>query len=169
MVKNLPLMQETWIPSLAREDPLEKGIVTHSSILGEYVLQDVLENSTDRGTWGATVHRATKSRTWLSNFQHRYNLSKYLEPNRRIKYRLRPSQKMCKLLDKAWHSHWCDSPPWGASSCCWALSSVSRVHCPALSEQEGLSVRGQTYHWTGTSNRPEGMSVQVFMPSSAQF
>ena len=63
MVKNLPLMQETRIPSLAREDPLEKGMVTHSSILGEYVLQDVLENSTDRGAWWATVHRATKSRT----------------------------------------------------------------------------------------------------------
>ena len=33
MVKNLPAMQETWIRSLGREDPLEKGMVTHSSIL----------------------------------------------------------------------------------------------------------------------------------------
>ena len=33
MVKNLPTMQETWVPSLAWEDPLEKEMVTHSSIL----------------------------------------------------------------------------------------------------------------------------------------
>ena len=26
-------MQETWVPSLGREDPLEKGMATHSSIL----------------------------------------------------------------------------------------------------------------------------------------
>ena len=32
-VKNLPVTQETWVRSLAREDPLEKGIATHSSIL----------------------------------------------------------------------------------------------------------------------------------------
>ena len=32
-VKNLPAMQETWVPSLAWEDPLEKGTATHSSIL----------------------------------------------------------------------------------------------------------------------------------------
>ena len=33
MVKNLPAMQETQIQSLGREDPLEKGMATHSSIL----------------------------------------------------------------------------------------------------------------------------------------
>ena len=32
-VKNLPAMQETWDPSLRWEDPLEKGMATHSSIL----------------------------------------------------------------------------------------------------------------------------------------
>ena len=32
-VKNLPVTQETWVPSLGREDPLEKGMATHSSIL----------------------------------------------------------------------------------------------------------------------------------------
>ena len=32
-VKNLPVMQETWVQSLGWEDPLEKGIATHSSIL----------------------------------------------------------------------------------------------------------------------------------------
>ena len=33
MVKNPPAMQETWVQSLGWEDPLEKGKVTHSSIL----------------------------------------------------------------------------------------------------------------------------------------
>ena len=33
MVKNLPAMRETWVPSLGCEDPLEKGMATHSSIL----------------------------------------------------------------------------------------------------------------------------------------
>ena len=33
MVKNLPAMQETWVQSLGQEDPLEKGMATHSSIL----------------------------------------------------------------------------------------------------------------------------------------
>ena len=33
MVKNLPLIQETWVWSLGQEDPLEKGMTTHSSIL----------------------------------------------------------------------------------------------------------------------------------------
>ena len=33
MVKNLPAMQETGIQSLGWEDPLEKGMATHSSIL----------------------------------------------------------------------------------------------------------------------------------------
>ena len=31
--KNLPAVQETWVPSLGQEDPLEKGMATHSSIL----------------------------------------------------------------------------------------------------------------------------------------
>ena len=34
---------------------------THSNILA-------LKNSMDRGAWRATVHRVTKSQTWLSNF-----------------------------------------------------------------------------------------------------
>ena len=33
MVKNLPAMQETQVGSLGREDPLEKVMATHSSIL----------------------------------------------------------------------------------------------------------------------------------------
>ena len=33
MIKRLPAMQETWVLSLGREDPLEKEMATHSSTL----------------------------------------------------------------------------------------------------------------------------------------
>ena len=33
MVQNPPAMQETQVPSLAGEEPLEKGTATHSSVL----------------------------------------------------------------------------------------------------------------------------------------
>ena len=56
MVKNLPAMQETHVQSLGREDPLEKGVATHSSCL---------ENPMDREAWRATVHGAAKSWTRL--------------------------------------------------------------------------------------------------------
>ena len=38
MVKNLPAMWETWVRSLVREDPLEKGTATHSNILAWRIL-----------------------------------------------------------------------------------------------------------------------------------
>ena len=37
IVKNLPAIQETQVQSLDREDSLEKGMVTHSSILAERI------------------------------------------------------------------------------------------------------------------------------------
>ena len=54
-VKNLPEMQETWVQSLGEEDPMEKGMATHSSILACRILL-------------AIVHRVAKSQTRLSNF-----------------------------------------------------------------------------------------------------
>ena len=50
-VKNLPAMQETHVPSLGWEDPLEKGMATHSSILA----------------WRITVHGVLKNETQHSN------------------------------------------------------------------------------------------------------
>ena len=52
MVKSLPAMQETWVRSLVQEDPLEKGMATHSG--------SFLEKPMDRGAWQATVHGATE-------------------------------------------------------------------------------------------------------------
>ena len=59
-VKNLPAMWETWVQSLGQEDPLEESMATHSSILACRIPMD-------RGAWLATVHKAAKSRTQLSN------------------------------------------------------------------------------------------------------
>ena len=39
MVKNLPAMQETQVQYLGQEDPLEKGMATHSSILAWKILR----------------------------------------------------------------------------------------------------------------------------------
>ena len=55
MVKNSPAMWETWIQSLGWEDPLEKGMATHSSILRKIPM--------GRDAWQATVHGVSKSRT----------------------------------------------------------------------------------------------------------
>ena len=55
-VKNLPVMQETWLQSLGWEEHLEKGMVSHSSILAKRIPMD-------RGAWWATVHGITKSWT----------------------------------------------------------------------------------------------------------
>ena len=33
MIKNLPAMRETWVRSLGQEDPLEKGLAVHYSML----------------------------------------------------------------------------------------------------------------------------------------
>ena len=33
MVKNMLIMQETWVGSMGQEDPLEKGMATHSIVL----------------------------------------------------------------------------------------------------------------------------------------
>ena len=33
LVKNLPAVQETWVQSLGQEDPLEKGMANHPSVL----------------------------------------------------------------------------------------------------------------------------------------
>ena len=48
MVKNLPAMPETWAQSLGWEDPLEKGMTTHSSILAQIIQRSLVGYS----PWG---------------------------------------------------------------------------------------------------------------------
>ena len=44
MVVNPPAIQETWVQSLDWEDPLEKGMATHSLLPGEFHGQRSLAN-----------------------------------------------------------------------------------------------------------------------------
>ena len=60
MVSNLLAKQQTWLPSLGEEDPLEKGMATHSSVLSWRIPMD-------RGAWRAAVCGVTKSWTLLSD------------------------------------------------------------------------------------------------------
>ena len=48
-VENLPATQETQIGSLGHEDPLEKGMAIHSSILAWKILQRRLAGDSPRG------------------------------------------------------------------------------------------------------------------------
>ena len=52
MVEGLPVVQDTWVPSLGWEDPLEEGMATHSSILA----------------WKSHGQRSLVGRTGLSDF-----------------------------------------------------------------------------------------------------
>ena len=57
--------QETWVWSLGREDPLEKEMATHSSILA-------WEIPWTEEPWQATIHGVAKTQTWLSDWAHRH-------------------------------------------------------------------------------------------------
>ena len=61
LVKNPPAMKEIPVRFLGWEDPLEKGMATHSSIVAWRI-------PIDRRAWWCTVHGVAKSRTQLSNF-----------------------------------------------------------------------------------------------------
>ena len=62
LVKNLPAMQETWVRSLCWEDPLEKEMATHSSILA-------WETPWTKELGGLQYIGSQKSKTQLSNQQ----------------------------------------------------------------------------------------------------
>ena len=59
-VKNLPAMQEMWVRSLGQEDPLEKRMATHASILA-------WQTPWTEDPGRLTVHGVTKSLTRLSD------------------------------------------------------------------------------------------------------
>ena len=59
LVKNLPAMQEIWVRSLGQEDPLEKGMATHSSTLAWRILWT--EDLVDYSPW----NRKKSASRWL--------------------------------------------------------------------------------------------------------
>ena len=64
LVTNLPAVEETWVQSLAWEDPVEKGKATHSSILAWRIPWTVLY---------CIVHGVASSWTRLSDFQFHFH------------------------------------------------------------------------------------------------
>ena len=66
MVKNLPAMWENaFDPSVGKRDPLEKGMVTHCSILAWRI-----PCTEEPGVWRATVSGVAKSQTELLTHTH---------------------------------------------------------------------------------------------------
>ena len=63
LVKILPAMRETWVRSLGWEDPLEKGMASHSNILA----WKIPWTEEPGGLLWTTVHGAAKSPTRLSD------------------------------------------------------------------------------------------------------
>ena len=59
MVKNLPAKQQMRVRSLGQEDPLEKGMAAHSTIL-VWKTPGIFGSNMDRGAWQSTVNGVTK-------------------------------------------------------------------------------------------------------------
>ena len=59
MVKNPPAMWETWVQHLGWEDPLEKGMATHSSILAWRIPRGVAKS-------GIQIRKLSKQRNTLT-------------------------------------------------------------------------------------------------------
>ena len=69
------ILQRNWCLAwlfLGQEDPLEKGMAIHSSVLAYW--QRLL---IDRGACWAPVHRVAKGRTWLSNHTFTFLLASF--------------------------------------------------------------------------------------------
>ena len=62
MVKNLPIMWETWVQSLGWEDPLEEGMATYSIILAQRIPMD-------RGTWLQSMGSQRAGHDWATKQQ----------------------------------------------------------------------------------------------------
>ena len=85
---NLLEMQETWVPSLGREDPLEEGMATHSSMLAWRIPME-------RAAWWATVH-GVAGRGWFVEFSSMYRF--LLSSQGRVWV----SSPRCFIVGEAW-------------------------------------------------------------------
>ena len=113
--------------SLGREDPLEEEMAIHSSILAWRIHME-------KGAWWATVHRVTKSQTWLkwlSTTQHIDNNT--LHPNTynwkfvRFDYLIQFSspRPLGTAISDINHKHSAENNYWGTSL---ELQAVNSVH-----------------------------------------
>ena len=78
-VENLPAIQETWVRALGQEDPLEKGMATHSSTLAWRI--PWAEEPADYSPWGRKESDMTERLTHVCMHTHTHthiNLSRYV-------------------------------------------------------------------------------------------
>ena len=68
-VKNMPAMRETWIWSLGWEDPLEKGMATHSSILAWEISLQSMGSQRVEHSWVTNRHTYTHIHSVLNMFK----------------------------------------------------------------------------------------------------
>ena len=68
MVKCLPAMQEIWVQSLGPEDPLEKDMATHSSILARRIPR--AEEPGGYSPWGRKELDTTEWHTHTHTYRH---------------------------------------------------------------------------------------------------
>ena len=130
-IKNLPSMQETWVWSLGWEDPLEKGMASHSVILAQRI------------PWTEEPGRlysngVTKGQTWLSNSHTHIHTHTSLH-----------SLNTPTHIELHWISQLCESCPltsdapcvWNPLFGCRSLAHMSRSNSTAL-----LWLRSQFSH-----------------------
>ena len=72
LVKNLPVMQKTWVQSLGWEDPLEKGMTTHSGILAWRIpWTEELGGLQSTYPWDLKESNMTEQLTLTHTFRHK--------------------------------------------------------------------------------------------------
>ena len=111
MVKSLPTMQETWVQSLDQEDPLEKGMATHCSILAWKIPWRSLVGYSP---WG---HKESDTTEWL-HFHFTYLLTPQKPPDIIHDFLIGHSWGVLwwlGLCRSVWTSPWCLESLWCAS------------------------------------------------------
>ena len=106
MVKNLPAMQETWVQSLGQKDPLEKGMVTHSSILAWRI--PGTEDSGGLQSMGLQRVR----RDWVTNTFTFRIITAVLRPGQVLFLRVLQLLRGCRTQCSKWWALISDSLDW---------------------------------------------------------
>ena len=136
MVKNLPAVQETWVWSLGWEDPLEKGMATHSNIFACRVLwTEETGKLQSRGLQRVGYHWETKHIAHKNGYQE-------------VKW------ERYKLGDWNWHIHINQSVSSVVQSCPTPCDPMNCI-TPGLPVHHQLPESTQTHvHWVSDAIQP---------------